>query len=294
MDERDWLLERFEAERAYLRAVAYRILGSVTEAEDAVQEAWVRVRRADPDAVDDLRAWLTTIVARVALNGLRARSTRRETSLDALGPEPLVSPATGPDPEQEALLGDAVGLAMLVILDTLTPAERIAFVLHDVFAVPFEAIAPVVGRTPAATRQLASRGRRRVRRAPMPDTDLAGQWRVVDAFLAAARDGDFDRLLTVLDPDVTLRSDGGPDRPNLMALLEGAEAVAQGAMTFRRFTETATRVLVHGIPGGIAWTPDGRPFAALAFVVRDHRIVRIDVLADPDRLARLDLGSVAR
>lgn len=291
MDERDWSAARFEEQRAHLRAVAYRMLGSLTEADDAVQEAWLRLARTEASTIEDLRAWLTTVVARVSLNALRTRATRRENSLDA--PEPIVSRAGGLDPEQEALLGDAVGLAMLVVLETLSPAERIAFVLHDVFGVPFETIAPIVGRTPAATRQLASRGRRRVRGAPVPDTDLAGQWRVVEAFLAAAREGDFERLLSVLDPDVVLRSDGGMARPSLMALLEGAEAVAQGALTFRRFTDTATRVLINGVPGGVAWTPDGRPFAALAFVVRGGRIHRIDVLADPERLARLDLRSVA-
>jgi RNA polymerase sigma-70 factor (ECF subfamily) len=197
------------------------------------------------------------------------------------------------DPEQEALLGDSVGLAMLVVLDSLTPAERVAFVLHDVFAVPFDEIAPIVGRSSTATRQLASRARRRVQGAPVPDVDLDGQWAVVDAFLAAARAGDFERLLAVLDPDVVLRSDGGETRPELISLLRGSQAVAEGAMTFRQFAETATRVLVNGVPGGVAWAADGSPFAVVALTVKSERIVAIDILADPDRLARLDLTEVA-
>ena len=224
---------------------------------------------------------------------LRSRRTRREASLETHLPDPVVSPEAGLDPEQEALLGDSVGLAMLVVLDALTPAERVAFVLHDVFAVPFDEIAPIVGRTPAASRQLASRARRRVQGAPEPDVDLDGQWAVVDAFIAAARDGDFERLLAVLDPDVVLRSDGGDARPGLIQLVRGSEAVAGQAMSFRQFGESATRVLVNGIPGGIAWAPDGSPFAVLALTVRGGRIVRIDVLADPDRLGQLDLTVVA-
>jgi len=207
--------------------------------------------------------------------------------------DPLVSPEAGIDPEQEAILGDSLGLALLAVLETLTPAERVAFVLHDVFALPFDEIAPIVGRSPAAARQLASRARRRVQGAPVPDTDLDGQWAVVDAFLAAARDGDFERLLAVLDPDVVVRSDGGPARPDLMSVARGAEAVATQAMSFRRFAETATRALVNGIPGGVAWLPDGRPFAVLSVTVAGGRIVSIDVLADPDRLSRVDLDLVA-
>jgi RNA polymerase sigma-70 factor (ECF subfamily) len=197
------------------------------------------------------------------------------------------------DPEQEALLGDSIGLAMLVVLESLSPAERVAFVLHDVFAVPFDEIGPIVGRTPTAARQLASRARRRVQGVPMPDVDLDGQWVVVDAFLAAARDGDFDRLISVLDPDVVVRADGGAARPGMIALTRGAEAAAKQAMSFRRFADTATRVLVNGVPGGVAWSPDGSPFAVLAMTVRGGRIIRIDVLADPERLARLDLTEVA-
>ncbi len=293
MDDQDWLAERFESNRPHLRGVAFRMLGSQAEADDAVQEAWIRLSRTDTSDVDNLRAWLTTVVARVCLNMLRSRKTRREASLETHIPDPIVSPEDGLDPEQEALLGDSVGLAMLVVLDSLTPAERVAFVLHDVFAVPFDEIASIVGRTPAASRQLASRGRRRVRGAPVPDVDLDGQWAVVDAFLAAARAGDFERLLAVLDPDVVVRSDGGSARPRLVSVVRGAQAAAGQAMSFRRFAETATRILVNGIPGGVAWAPDGSPFAVLAMTVRGGRIVAIDVLADPDRLARLDLSLVA-
>jgi RNA polymerase sigma factor (sigma-70 family) len=294
MNDQDWLAERFEANRAYLRGIAFRMLGSLTEADDAVQESWIRLSRTDTSDVDNLRAWLTTVVGRVCLNMLRSRKTRGEASLETHLPDPIVSPKEGIDPEQEALLGDAVGLAMLVVLDALAPAERIAFVLHDVFALPFDEIAPIVSRTPAAARQLASRARRRVQGAPVPDVDLAGQWAVVDAFLAAARGGDFERLLAVLDPDVVVRSDGGSARPDLVSLVRGAQAVAEQAMSFRRFAETATRVLVNGIPGGIAWAPDGSPFSVLAMTVMGGRIVAIDVLADPDRLAQLDLTVVAR
>jgi RNA polymerase sigma-70 factor (ECF subfamily) len=293
MTDQDWLAERFEANRSHLRGIAYRMLGSLTEADDAVQDAWIRLSRTDTSDVDDLRAWLTTVVGRVCLNMLRSRKTRREASLDTHVPDPLLSPEAGVDPEQEALLGDSVGLALLVVLDALAPAERVAFVLHDVFAVPFDEIAPIVGRTPTAARQLASRARRRVQGAPVPDVDLDGQWAVVDAFLAAARAGDFERLLEVLDPEVVLRSDGGAARPDLMSLVRGAQTVATQAMAFRQFAETATRILVNGIPGGVAWAPDGRPFSVVALTVTGGRIVAIDILADPDRLAQLDLEVVA-
>jgi RNA polymerase sigma-70 factor (ECF subfamily) len=292
MTEQDWLAERFEADRAHLRGVAFRMLGSLAEADDAVQEAWIRLSRTDTSDVANLRAWLTTVVGRVCLNMLRARRTRREASLETHLPDPIVSPEAGPDPEQEALLGDSVGLALFVILDALTPAERVAFVLHDVFAVPFDEVAPIVGRTPTATRQLASRARRRVQGVPVPDVTLAAQWVVADAFLAAARDGDFERLLTVLDPDVVLHTDGGDARPGLAAVVHGARTVAEQALSFRRFAETATRVLVNGVPGGVAWSPDGRPFAVVALTVRGQRVVAIDVLADPDRLEQLDLTEV--
>jgi RNA polymerase sigma-70 factor, ECF subfamily len=281
MEDKNWLAERFEANRAHLRGVAYRMLGSLSEADDAVQEAWLRLNRTDASDVDNLQAWLTTVVARVCLNMLRSRRTRREASLETHVPDPVVSPGEGMDPEQEVLLADSVGLAMLIVLDTLTPAERVAFVLHDVFAVPFESIAPIIGRNSTATRQLASRARRRVQDAPVPDVDLDGQWAVVDAFLAAARAGDFERLLAVLDPDVVVRSDGG------------TQAVATQAMTFRRFVDSASRVLVNGVPGGVAWAPDGSPFAVGAITVRGGRIVQIDFLADPERLRQLDLAVVA-
>jgi len=293
MTDQDWLAQRFEANRTHLRAVAYRMLGSLSEADDAVQEAWIRLSRTDTSDVDNLSGWLTTVVGRVCLNMLRARRMRREAPLDTHVPDPVVSPEDGMDPEHEALLGDSLGLALLAVLDALTPAERLAFVLHDVFAMPFDEIAPIVGRSSAAARQLASRARRRVQGAPVPDTDLDGQWAVVDAFLAASREGDFARLLAVLDPDVVLRSDGGAARPDLITAVRGAEAVATRAMSFRRFAETATRVLVNGIPGGVAWAPDGHPFAVLSLTVAGGRIVSIDVLADPDRLSRLDLDLIA-
>lgn len=295
MDENTGLAERFEANRSHLRGVAYRMLGSLSDADDAVQEAWIRLSRADTGviaAIDNLQAWLTTVVGRICLNILRSRATHREESLETHVPDFIVSPEEGADPEQEAVLGDSVGIALLVVLDSLTPAERVAFVLHDVFAVPFEAIAPIVERTPAATRQLASRARRRVQDAPTPDVDLAGQWAVVDAFRAASRAGDFNQLLAVLDPDIVLRSDGGIAHPELTALVRGAQVVAGRAMTFRQFEQTATKVLVNGIPGGIAWASDGSPFAILAMTVRDGRIVAIHILADPDRLGQLDLTRV--
>ena len=296
MDENAWLAERFEANRSHLRGVAYRMLGSLSDADDAVQETWIRLSRTDKDAIDtidNLQAWLTTVVGRVCLNMLRSRTTRREVSLESHIPDPIVSRVEGVDPEQEAFLGDSVGLALFVVLDKLTPAERVAFVLHDIFAVPFDAIAPIVDRTPATTRQLASRARHRVQGAPVPDVDLAGQWAVVDAFLAASRAGDFDRLLALLDPDIVLRSDGGAARPELVALVRGAQAVAEQAMTFQRFAETSTRVLVNGISGGVAWALDGSPFAILAMTVQGGRIVAIDILADPVRLGKLDLTVIA-
>jgi RNA polymerase sigma-70 factor (ECF subfamily) len=296
MDENAQLVERFEANRSHLRRVAYRMLGSLSDADDAVQEAWIRLSRTDAsviDTIDNLQAWLTTVVGRVCLNMLRSRKTRREVSLDTHVPDFIVSPEEGTNPEQEALLGDSVGVAMFVVLDTLTPAERVAFVLHDIFAVPFDEIAPIIDRTPTAVRQLASRARRRVQGAPVPDVDLDGQWAVVDAFLAAARAGTFDQLLAVLDPDVVLRSDGGVARPNLTSFLRGAQAVGRQAMSFRRFTATATRILVNGIPGGVAWATDESPFAILALTVKGGRIVEIEVLADPERLGRLDLTAIS-
>jgi RNA polymerase sigma factor (sigma-70 family) len=288
MDERDWLAERFEQHRTRLRAVAYRMLGSLSEADDAVQEAWLRLSRTDAGEIESLGAWLTTVVGRVSLNMLRSRRSRREEPLGAHVPEPIVDRADGTDPEHEALVADAVGLALLVVLETLSPAERLAFVLHDMFAVPFDEIAPIVGRSPTATRQLASRARRRVQGAAVPDTDLAGQREVVDAFFAAARDGDFEALVAVLDPDIVLRSDGGVLRPGASVVVRGAAAVASQALMFRRLHPYVRPALVNGT-AGVVVTPHGRPLSVMAFTVRQGRIVEIDALADPERLRLLDL-----
>ena len=297
MDEQQVLAERFESHRGRLRAVAYRMLGSLTEADDAVQEAWIRISRADTSDVENLGGWLTTVVARVCLNMLRARRSRREESLPTLVPEPILDREDGIDPEHEVLLGDSVGLALLVVLETLTPSERVAFVLHDVFAVPFEEIAPIVGRSSAAARQLASRARRRVQGvAPVPDRDLREQRPVVDAFLAAVRSGDFEGLLAVLDPDVVLRADGGARWVGASRELRGAEVVARSAATItRRLTGFAVEhALVNGAPGIVSWDENGEPFSVMGFTVRDGRIVEIDVLADPERLRRLDLTVLDR
>jgi RNA polymerase sigma factor (sigma-70 family) len=293
MDQQEWLARQFEEHRPHLRAVAYRMLGSLSETEDAVQDAWLRVSRADASDVENLRAWLTTIVARVALNMLRARRTRGEQPLETRVPDPIVDPADGTDPEHEALLADSVGLALLVVLESLTPAERLAFVLHDMFAVPFEEIAGIVERSPEATRQLASRARRRVRgAAPAPDPDPAAQWEVVDAFLAAARHGDFDALVAVLDPEVVLRADGG-GVPGLSRYVQGAARVAGQALYWTTHAELTTRhALVNGAPG-IVSLQDGKPFSVGAFTVKDGRIAEIDILADPERIARLDLTVLA-
>jgi RNA polymerase sigma-70 factor (ECF subfamily) len=291
VEGQQWLADQFEGQRPHLRAVAYRMLGSLSEADDAVQDAWLRVSRADTREVENLRAWLTTIVARVALNTLRARKTRREQPLDVHLPDPIVDRADGTDPEHEALLADSVGLALLVVLETLTPAERLAFVLHDMFAVPFEEIAPIVDRSPQATRQLASRARRRVRGAAVPDADLTAQWEVVEAFLAAARSGDFDALVAVLDPDVVLSVDGG-GRTGLSNHVQGAEAVAGQALMWSRVDLTMRRVLVNGAAGIVSYL-HGRPFSIAAGTVRNGRIVELDFLADPDRLAQLDLTMLA-
>jgi RNA polymerase sigma-70 factor (ECF subfamily) len=286
MTDQEWLAERFEEHRHRLRAVAYRMLGSLSEADDAVQDAWLRVSRADAREVENLGAWLTTIVARVALNMLRSRNTRREQPLDVHVPDPIVDPADGTNPEHEALLADSVGLALLVVLETLSPAERLAFVLHDMFAVPFEQIAPIVERSPDATRQLASRARRRVRGTAVPDSDLDVQWRVVEAFLAAARDGDFQALVAVLDPDVVLRADGG--MTGLSRRVEGAEAVAGQATMWAQAGLTIRRALVNGAAGLVS-ERHGKPFSVGAFTIKDGRIVECDFLVDPERLARLDL-----
>jgi RNA polymerase sigma-70 factor (ECF subfamily) len=286
--DRDWLAERFEAERPHLRAVAYRMLGSVTEADDAVQDAWLRLNRSDASQVDNLRAWLTTVVARLCLDTLRTRKARREDPVGVHMPEPIVGAADGLDPEQEALLADSVGLAMLVVLDTLTPAERLAFVLHDTFGLPFDQIAPLVGRSEVATRQLASRARRRVRgAAATPDVDLARQRQVVDAFIAASRAGDFEALLRVLDPDVVLRADLGVRRPGQPAEVRGADAVVEQAFAFRHLAAGARNAVVNGAAGVVVFSGD-RPFAVIGMTVRGDRIVEIDILADADRLRELD------
>ena len=285
MDDRDWLARRFEDHRGHLRAVAYRMLGSTSEADDAVQEAWLRLSRSDAGAVDNLGGWLTTVVARVCLNMLQARSARREDPVGEDLPEPAAGRRDGDDPEQQALQAEGVGLALLVVLDTLTPAERLAFVLHDLFAVPFEEIAPIVERSPAAARQLASRARRRVQGAPPPDTDLARQRAVVDAFLAASRDGDFDALVALLDPEVVLRADRAAVRAGASEEVRGVAAVAG---TFSGRARAARPALVDGAPGAV-WAPGGRPRVAFGFTVTSGRIVRVDLLADPERLARLQL-----
>jgi RNA polymerase sigma factor (sigma-70 family) len=286
--EHGWLAERFEENRAHLRAVAYRMLGSLSEAEDAVQEAWLRLARADTRGIQNLSGWLTTVVGRVCLDMLRSRRSRREAPLEPHVPDPIVSRQDRIDPDDEVLLADSVGLALLVVLETLAPAERLAFVLHDMFAVPFDEIAAIVGRSPTATRQLASRARRRVQEAAVPDTDVSHQRAVVDAFFAAARDGDFDGLIAVLDPDIVLRSDGGVLRPGASVTVRGAAAVAAQALTFRRLHPFARPALVNGTPGVVV-APRGQPFSVMAFTVRDAKIVEIDVLVDPERLRRLDL-----
>src|SRR5512132_574712 len=287
--EQDWLAERFEEDRTHLRAVAYRMLGSLTEADDAVQEAWIRLSRSDTSTVENLRGWLTTVVARVCLDTLRARKARREEPWGVRMPEPILSREDELDPEQEALLADSVGLALLVVLETLSPAERLAFVLHDMFAVPFDEIAPIVGRSPTAARQLASRARRQVQGAPVPDADLSRQRQIVEAFFAAGRDGDFDALVAVLDPDIVLRSDGGGLRPGASVVVRGARAVAEQAVTFAHLAPSVRPALVNGAAGAVV-VPRGRPYAVIAFTVARGKIVEIDVLADPVRLGQLDLA----
>jgi RNA polymerase sigma-70 factor, ECF subfamily len=287
MDGRDGLAERFEAHRGHLRAVAYRMLGSLSEADDAVQEAWLHLDRSDAREVDNPGGWLTTVVARICLDMLRSRRSRREQPLAAQLPEPVVTREDEPSPEEQALLADSVGLALLVVLDTLAPAERLAFVLHDVFAVPFDEIAPIVGRSATAARQLASRGRRRVQQtATVPDPDRARQREVVEAFLAASRGGDFDALLAVLDPEVVVRADLGAAGARV---LQGAAAVAEQAHSFARRAEDTVTVLVNGAPGLVV-IQHGRPFAVMGFTVAGGRIVEVDIFADPARLARLDRG----
>jgi RNA polymerase sigma factor (sigma-70 family) len=296
--ERDWLAQRFEAHRPRLRAVAYRMLGSTAEAEDAVQDAWLRLARSDAASVDNLGAWLTTVVARLCLDMLRTRASRREDPVGVHLPDPIVSRpdlAGGPDPEAEAQLADSVGLAMLVVLETLSPAERLAFVLHDTFGLPFDEIAPIVDRTPTATRQLASRARRRVRGAETPSSRVAParQRELVNAFLAAARAGDFEALLRVLDPEVVVRGDLGPGVGPLGRSREihGAAQVAQQAMAFRNLAPGARPAAVNGSTGLVVFAGD-QPFAVIGFAFQGNRISEIDILADPERLRTLDLSAV--
>jgi RNA polymerase sigma factor (sigma-70 family) len=291
MAEPDRLAESFEQNRTRLRAVAYRMLGSFAEADDAVQEAWLRLSRADAGGVDNLSAWLTTVVARVCLNVLRARNTRREDPIGVHVPDPVISRADGTNPEDEALLADSVGLALLVVLETLTPAERLAFVLHDMFDLPFDDIAPMVGRSPATARQLASRARRRVRGADVPatDRDMARQREVVDAFFAAAHRGDFDGLIAVLDPHVVLHSDGGTAHPDMSMVLRGAAEVARRTLAIASPAAPKQPVLVNGA-AGVLVTLAGQPVAVMGFTVSAGRITEIDAIADPDRLRRLVAG----
>jgi RNA polymerase sigma-70 factor (ECF subfamily) len=289
MDERTWLTQRFEEQRPRLRSVAYRMLGSLSEADDAVQEAWLRLDRADAGAVDNLPAWLTTVVGRVCLNLLRTRERRREAPLEAYVPDPIVGEPEGAVPEHEAVLADSVGLALLVVLESLNPPERLAFVLHDLFAVPFEEIAPMLDRSPAAVRQLASRARRRVQgQAPTPDADVRKQRVVVDAFFAAARNGDFEALVAVLDPDVVLRADGGGARNRPSVVLHGARTVAGNAVLATRLAPLVRPVLINGTAGIVAVVAD-KVFSVMAFAVAGGKIVEIDVLYDPKRLEKLNL-----
>jgi RNA polymerase sigma-70 factor (ECF subfamily) len=293
MDDNEWLAQRFEEQRGHLRAVAYRMLGSLAEADDAVQDAWLRLSRAGTSEVENLGGWLTTIVARVCLNMLRARHTRREESLELHLPDPVVSPDAALQPEEEALLADSVSLALMVVLDTLTPAERLAFVLHDLFEVPFEEIASMVDRTPTAARQLASRARRRVKGAdvPVPDPDLAHQRAVVDAFFSAAREGNFDALVAVLDPDVVVRIDAGANLPVASMVVRGVASVAR--QTLKGLTSGLAlpevqvhHVLVNGAAGVVA-TVHAQPFVVMGFAIAKGKIVEIDAIADPDRIRRI-------
>jgi len=286
MDEHEWLAERFEENRTHLRVVAYRLLGSLSEADDAVQEAWLRLSRSDTSGVENLGGWLTTVVARVSLDMLRSRKSRREEPLATHVPDPIASRDDRLDPEQEALLADSVGLALLVVLETLAPAERVAFVLHDTFDVPFDEIAPIVGRSPTTARQLASRARRRVQgAATVPDSNLTRQREIVDAFLAASRSGDFDALLALLDPDVVLRADGETVQMGASKEVRGAPAVAG---TFSGHARSAQPALVNGAAGAV-WAPGGQPRVAFGFTITRGKIVEIHLVADPERLRQLDL-----
>jgi RNA polymerase sigma factor (sigma-70 family) len=290
VDERAWLIERFEGHRPHLRAVAYRMLGSLTEADDAVQDAWLRVDRADTSGVENLGGWLTTVVARVCLNLLRSRRHRREEPIELQEPDAVIGQESGGDPEQEALLADSVGVALLVVLNTLPPAERLAFVLHDMFAMPFDEIAPMLERSPAATRQLASRARRRVKGgAPAPDADVTRQRHVVDAFLAATRGGDFEALIALLHPDVVLRADKEAVPTPEPIVVRGAQPVAKGAMAAMKRAWFTGPALVDGAVG-LAMAPRGRLRIVLSFAIVEGTVTEIDVIADPDRLGRLDLA----
>jgi RNA polymerase sigma-70 factor (ECF subfamily) len=291
MTDRDFLAARFEEQRPLLRRIAYRMLGSVDEADDAVQEAWIKLSRTDDSAVDNLGAWLTTVVGRVCLDMLRVRRSRREEFVGSWMPEPIVAIDGAPTPEEEALIAEGVGLALYVVLETLTPAERLAYVLHDMFALRFEEIAPIVGRSTEAARQLASRGRRRVQGAmPVPDVELAEQQRVVEAFLAAAREGDFDALLEMLDPEVTLRVDAGPGSSLAHAPIVGAQEVLAEARRFRALAPYGRPAIVNGVAGAVVGRPDGTVFTVVALTVANGRINAIDFLVDPAKLARLSLG----
>jgi RNA polymerase sigma-70 factor (ECF subfamily) len=288
MSNRDVLATQFEEERPKLRRIAYRMLGTVDEADDAVQEAWLRLNRTDDSSLDNLGAWLTTVVSRVCLDMLRARRSRREEFVGSWMPEPIVAIDGAPTPEEETLIAEGVGLALYVVLETLTPAERLAFVLHDMFAMPFDEIAPIVGRSADAARQLASRGRRRVHgAAPVPDVDLAEQQRVVDAFLAAAREGDFDTLLELLDPGVTLRVDAGPGSPLAREPIVGAEGVLAEAARWMALAPYSRSAIVNGVAGAVVGRPDGTLFTVVALTVANGRINAIDFLVDPVKLARV-------
>jgi len=290
MDEQEWLAERFETNRGHLRAVAYRMLGSVSEADDAVQEAWLRLNRSDTSDVENLSGWLTTVVAHVCLDMLRSRKSKREDPLDAQFPEPVAKMEDVTNPEQEALMADSVGLALLVVLDTLTPPERLAFVLHDMFAVSFDEISAIVGRSPTATRQLASRARRRVRGvATIPEANLRRQRKVIEAFLAALRAGDFDGLIAVLDPDVVVRADEVAGAPGAPKEIRGARNWAKGAIRFAQGARFAQPALINGSVG-LVLAPQGRLFRALTFTITDAKIAEINVIGEPGKLEQLDLA----
>jgi RNA polymerase sigma-70 factor (ECF subfamily) len=290
MTDQEFLTTRFEEQRTRLVGVARRMLGSRSEAEDAVQDVWLRLNGADADAIDNLGGWLTTVTARVCLNRLRSRGTHPEEPVERV-PDPVITRPGTADPALEAELADSVGLALHVVIETLPPAERLAFVLHDLFGVPFDEIAPILDRSPAATRQLASRARRRVQGAPVPDGDVSRQREVVDAFFAAARGGDFDGLVAVLDPDVVVRTDGGARRHALTSVARGAETVASRAVRFANPKAELRPVLVDGAAGVVVMV-DGEPFSIMGFTVRGDRVAEVDVLADPDRLAALDLSAI--